>query len=155
MDEKIREELLREYYQIIELIYKYDNYFISIKTSSISLGSIATGIGIGVRSIYLMLLVILLAIAFWLTEASLKVVQLSNFKRVKELENALNTRMIESEFTSPRIIKAYSERRKENEESKLWRKVVWWNHIMFPHVMFVAGGLIGVAISIIHELFIS
>lgn len=152
MDEITRAELFTEYYKLIELIYKYDNYLISIKTSSISLSSIATGIGIGVRSIYLMFLVVLLATAFWLTEASIKVVQLSNFKRIEELENALNAGILEDEFGSPRIIKAYSERRRENEESKLLRKVALWNHVMFPHVIFIGGGLIGAIVSIIREL---
>lgn len=154
MDKKKREELFTEYYKLIELIYKYDSYFINIKTSSISLGSIATGVGIGIRSIYLILLVMILAIAFWLTEASLKVLQLSNFKRIKELEHTLNQNVIEGEFTSPRIIGAYGERRRENEESKLLIKVIWWNHVMFPHVVFVTGGLVGIIISIVYELVI-
>jgi len=149
MNEKLREELQTEYYKLIELIYKYDDYLIRIKTGSISLGVIVTGIGIGIKSVYPLFLVILLAIAFWLTEASLKVVQLSNFKRITELENALNRGITENNFISPRIIQAYSECRKENEESGLWRKVIWWKHVMFPHIVFVLGSLIGILISII------
>ena len=92
MGNSVREELLTEYYKLIDLIYRYDDYFIRIKTGSISLGAISTGIGLGIQSIYPFILVIILALAFWLTESSLKVVQLSNFKRVTELEEALDSR---------------------------------------------------------------
>ena len=53
-----REELFAEYYKLIELIYRYDDYFIRIKTGSISLGSIAAGLGIGTQSLYPILFVI-------------------------------------------------------------------------------------------------
>lgn len=52
MNEKLRGELQTEYYKLIELIYKYDDYLIRIKTGSISLGVIVTGIGIGIKSVY-------------------------------------------------------------------------------------------------------
>ncbi|MEM7772297.1 MAG: hypothetical protein AAF327_17510 [Cyanobacteria bacterium P01_A01_bin.37] len=145
-----RGELLTEYYKLIDLIYRYDDYFIRIKTGSISLGTIATGISLGIQSIYPIVLVIILALAFWLTEASLKVVQLSNFKRVTELEDTLDSRSYEnSDFPAPRIIQGYSENRKANEASWLWWKVMWWKHVMFPHVLFLIGGLVGMIVSLI------
>ena len=154
MGHPTREELLTEYYKLIDLIYNYDSYLVQIKTGSISLGSIAAGIGIGLQSIYPVFLVVILSLAFWFTEASFKVVQLSNFKRVKELENALGSWSYENtNFPAPRIIQGYSENRKANEESKLWWKVIWWKHVMFPHILFLIGGLVGMLVSLILSLF--
>lgn len=147
-----REELFAEYYKLIELIYRYDDYFIRIKTGSISLGSIAAGLGIGTQSLYPILLVIVLSLAFWLTESSLKVVQLSNFKRVTELEQVLSDGSYEDEksgFEAPRIIQGYSENRRANEASKLWLKVMRWKHVMFPHIVFFVGGTVGLIAQIL------
>jgi hypothetical protein len=153
MDKDLRQKLEREYYHLIDIIHKYDEYFINIKTWSISLGAVATGAGISLKSIYIPFLIILLEVAFWLTEASFKVVQLSHFKRITELENALSQEAeIPANFPSPRIIQGYSERRKENEESKLWRRVMWWKHVMFPHIVFVIAGFVGASIMTIQQL---
>lgn len=153
MDNELRQKLEREYYHLIDIIHKYDEYFINIKTWSISLGAVATGAGISLQSIYIPFLIILLGAAFWLTEASFKVVQLSHFKRITELENTLSQEgEIAANFPSPRIIQAYGERRKENEESKLLRRVMWWNHVMFPHIVFVVTGLVGVLVLIIQSI---
>ncbi|RZM82122.1 hypothetical protein [Leptolyngbya iicbica] len=153
MDREPRQKLEREYYHLIDIIQKYDEYFINIKTWSISIGALVTGAGISLQSIYVPFLVILLGISFWLTEASFKVVQLSHFKRIAELENFLGQKgEMSAEFPSPRIIKAYSECRKENEESKLLRRVIWWNHVMFPHLVFVVTGLVGSLVLIVQSI---
>jgi hypothetical protein len=152
MDKELRQKLEIEYYHLIDIIHKYDEYFINIKTWSISLGAVATGAGISLKSIYIPFLIILLEVAFWLTEASFKVVQLSHFKRITELENVLGQESEITEFPSPRIIQGYSERRRENEESKLWRRVMWWKHVMFPHVVFVVTGVVGALIMTIQQL---
>ena len=52
MDKDLRQKLEREYYHLIDIIHKYDEYCINIKTWSISLGAVATGAGISLKSIY-------------------------------------------------------------------------------------------------------
>ena len=154
MDENVRKALQTEYYKLIDIIHKYDDYFIRIKTWSISLGALTTGVSINIKSVYTFLLVTLLGIAFWLTEVSFKLVQLSHFKRINELENALNTGIEkEKDFPTPRIIQAYSERKKENDRTGLWKKAIWWNHVMFPHIIFSLSGIIGFIVIIIQKIF--
>lgn len=143
MSDKIRNSLQIEYYKLIDIIHKYDDYFIRIKTWSISLGAIATGVSISIGSIYTLLVVILLGASFWFTEVSFKVVQLSHFKRINELENYLNNDIKEVNVITPRIIQAYGEQKKENDKSKLWKKVMWWKHVMFPHIIFIFSSIVG------------
>ena len=72
-----------------------------------------------------------LCLSFWVTEAWYKVIQNGHFKRVKELEDALQN---DKEIVFPRIYEAYIEKFSDNRKGKKWLKMMFYPQVMFPHV---------------------
>jgi hypothetical protein len=139
----IRDELLTEYYKITDIIHKYDDYFLRIKTWGVTVSGAATGVGVAQRSEVTFFIATLLAISFWFTEARYKVLQLDHILRIEELESALKLKSVPADFQTPRIFGALSERKKHHKKIRKWRSVLFWPHVIFPHIFFAIVGLVG------------
>jgi nitrate reductase NapE component len=145
----IRGELLTEYYKLTDIIHKYDDYFLRIKAWGVTVSGAAAGVGVAQRSELTFFIAALLAIAFWFTEARHKVLQLDHMLRIGELEDALKLKEVPTEIQTPRIFGALSEQKKNHRKNKKWLSVLFWPHVIFPHIFFAIVGLVGGVVLII------
>ena len=92
-----------------------------------------------------------MALAFWVTGAHFKILQLDHNLRIGELEVALQGDSLNT--PTPRIYGALRKRKAEHRQEHRWRRVMIWPHVMFPHVMFTLVGLVsGVALLVIDSM---
>lgn len=136
-----RSELREEYFKLVEIAHKYDDYFIRIKTWGVTVSGAAAGIGITQSSPWIFFIASLLAFAFWVTESRFKILQLDHNLRIDELESALHEERVVT--GAPRIYGALRERKAKHLREERWKEVMKWPHVMYPHVIFTVVGLLG------------
>lgn len=136
MEDARRKELLEEYYKLMGIVQSFDSYALSIKAWGITATSAAIGLALSQNNpahFYICILALALSLAFWLTEVRFKLFQLGHMRRVRELEEALQSN---SDTVSPGIYHAYWEETALNSRVNRWRSVAFWPQVMFPHVFF-------------------
>jgi hypothetical protein len=143
LNKERRRELIDEYLKLAEIIHEYDDYFLRIKAWGVTLSAASMGIAVSKNSWELLLITIILAATFWITEVYFKLLQLSHMRRAGELEIGLSTD--EVSIVGPRILKACSEERSRNKKDKIYLKVMFWNHVMLPHVVFIILAISSIA----------
>ncbi len=142
-DDPRRAQVIAEYFKVLDILQSYDPYFLTIKTWGVTVSGAAIAIGISLRSSSVFFLVSLLAVGFWTTEVQFKLLQLGHMQRGLELEGFLSEpQTSESTFQPARVLGAFGERRTLNMRSRRWRSVFFWPQVMFPHVAFVAVGIL-------------
>jgi hypothetical protein len=135
-----REEMLREYYETVGIVNAFTSNFLTIKTWSVTSGSIALGVAFAKSgNPFIFLVALILSAAFWITEIRYKIIQLAHLRRAKILEEALQKDEI---LETPRINATYSEAATELVLQKRWKKLVLWPQIMLPHVFIVIASLL-------------
>jgi hypothetical protein len=134
-----RAELLSEYYKLIDILQGYDAHFLSIKTWGVTLSSAALGLAFVQSSAPSFGIAFLLSLAFWLTEARYKLLQLNHTYRVAQLEDALSKGV---EMPTPRILGAFGDEAERNALTKRWRSVMFWPQVMLPHIFFILFSVI-------------
>ena len=142
----LREELLAEYYKLIDIVQGYDPYFVTIKSWSATLGSLALGASLTAKPVIaagVLGVSALLSLSFWIVEAHFKVLQLNHVTRATMLEQLLGRR---EQTESPRILQSFAEAGLLHIVRKRWRKVFRWPHVAFPHVLFIAVALVGIPV---------
>ncbi len=137
-----REELLTEYYTLINIVQNHDKYFICLKIISIILGTIILTIGIWLELIFILTIVLFLSLAFWSTEMNFKLNQLTYLSRLNDLEEILAH--TGNEPLGPKVILTCLEIKTKHKENKLWKTLIFADHIMLPHIILIMGSLIGV-----------
>jgi hypothetical protein len=137
-----RDDLLVEYYKLIDIIQGYDPYFITIKSWSATLGSLAVGTSFTRPAIAVPILsaAILLSMSFWIVEARFKILQLNHVIRGGLLEHLLEEG---EQAPTPRILRSFAEASAFNRRYRRWRRVMLWPHVAFPHILFVRVALVG------------
>jgi hypothetical protein len=137
-----RDDLLVEYYKLIDIIQGYDPYFITIKSWSATLGSLAVGTSFTRPAIAVPILsaAILLSMSFWIVEARFKILQLNHVIRGGLLEHLLEEG---EQAPTPRILRSFAEASAFNRRYRRWRRVMLWPHVAFPHILFVLVALVG------------
>jgi hypothetical protein len=140
-------ELLTEYYKLIDMIQGYDPYFISIKSWSATLGSLAIGTAFTRPATTLPLLgaAILLSVSFWVVEAVFKILQQNHVIRAGLLEHLLQQG---GTTPTPRILQSFAEAAVKNRQNRAWRRVMLWPHVAFPHALFALVALIAGTLAI-------
>ena len=136
-----RSELLEEYHKLVDIVQRYDEYYIRIKGWGVTVSGAAAGFGSVEESSIVFLITAVLAFSFWLTEVRYKQFQLRHLQRVWEIENPTESGL--SQLLAPRIFTAYGEERRKNVANKRWYTVMFWPQVMLPHVFFVIIGLAG------------
>lgn len=137
-NKEIRTQLLEEYYRLSAIIQNYDPYFVSIKTWGVTVSGLAIGVGFSKGSSEVFVVAFALSIGFWLTEVCFKLLQLGHSGRIEELERELQRN---NNIASPEIYQAFVKRRKEDMKRIYWLRVMFWPHVMFPHLIFVCLSL--------------
>ena len=133
-----RSELFTEYLTLTEIIHKYDDYFIRIKTWGVTVSGITVIHGIKEASAWIVFCTLILSISFWITEAIFKVLQQDHILRLSELENTLSDNSVN--LPHPRIFRALKEQKHKNKERNFWKSAMFWNHVMYPHIIFTLLG---------------
>jgi hypothetical protein len=145
VDENQRERLIQEYYSVAGFVQAYDGHSLSIKSWGLTVTGAAIGIGfsadlldqasrIGVFGI-----AFILSVAFWLTEVEFKLMQQAHVYRQSVLEDSLHK---DNYVETPAILSSYRGAYKTNRGRKRWRSVMFWPHVMMPHVLFTSLSLI-------------
>lgn len=150
MTEQQRSELLEEYFRVSSFIQSYESYFLTIKTWGVTVTGAAISIAFSrdlliQNKVELFVIALALAVAFWVTEVRFKLVQLAHINRQSTLERALQENTY---IPSPRILGSFSEGSLINRDRNRWRKVIFWPHVMLPHVIFVGLSLILVIVQL-------
>lgn len=143
-----RTQLLDEYYKLSAIIQSYDSYFVSIKAWGVTVSGAAIGVGFsrgGPVAVFIVALA--LSLAFWFTETSFKLLQLGHFGRILQLEDALREG---TDIPSPEIYRGFDKKRKKDFKSFLWLRVLFYPHVMFPHILFVVLSAVYIYIDTKH-----
>lgn len=150
MDKEQRSELLEEYFRLAAFVQAYDSYFLSIKAWGVTVSGAAIGVGFSKdliaqnMQVQVFAIAFALAIAFWLTEVRFKLIQLAHIYRQSVLEKTLQENVY---IKSPSILESYGEGRRIDKEQKRWRSIIFWSHVMFPHIIFVVFSLVLIVIQ--------
>jgi len=129
-----------EYYKLIDMVQGYDSYFVTIKSWSATASGAALGLAFVHSLWFVAFIAAVLALSFWITEARFKVLQLNHIKRASAVEKALRSG---TPLASPAILASFGEASAAHHQSKTWRRVMAWPHVMFPHVTFFVFGIAG------------
>ena len=136
-----RQEAFDEYYKVAAFVQAYDGYFLAIKAWGVTAtaGAIAAGFSSGVASsrlsqVAVFVVGVLLACAFWVTETMFKMLQLAHVRRASDLEGLLASGA--TEIAGPAYLSAFSVYQSVDRRTRRWRHVLFWPHVMLPHVIF-------------------
>jgi len=139
-DSTPRRELREEYFKVVDVLQSYDPYFLTIKNWGVT----PIALSVSQKSSSAFLLVCVLAVGFWTTEVRFKLLQLGHTLRATELERYLSDPdTAASKPQTPRVLAAFGEESALNIRNHRWRSVFLWPQVMFPHVFFVAVGILG------------
>jgi hypothetical protein len=147
--------MLEEYFKLASFVQAYDSYFLTIKTWGVTVTGTAMGVGFSKDliaqdgQILIFVIALVLATAFWFTEVRFKLIQMAHVFRQSALERALQN---ETHIKYPGLLESYGDRSMVNKEQKRWRTIMFWPHVMFPHIIFVVLSLCLIAIRIVRML---
>jgi hypothetical protein len=150
-----RTELLQEYYHLSSYVQGYDAHFLLIKSWGITVSGAAIGVGFSSNllgtsgRVGLFGIAFVLSIAFWITEVRFKLIQLAHVYRQSGLEHALRE---DSFIRTPAILESYGQGMAIDRRRKRFRAVMFWPHVMMPHVLFAGLSLSLVIFHIVDAL---
>jgi hypothetical protein len=154
MDKDQRAQLLQEYYNIATFVQAYDGHFLSIKSWGITVSGAAIGVGFSQdllrNQVGVFFIALVLSTAFWLTEVRFKLIQLAHVYRQSALEQSLREDIY---IKTPAILESYGMGMTVDRERKRWRSVIFWPHVMLPHILFAGLSLLLIGYSIIDHTF--
>jgi hypothetical protein len=136
--------MIEEYYKIAGFVQAYDTYFVSIKTWSVtaSVGVVAIGVSKELTpplAIFLAAAAAVMALCFWMTEAQFKLIQQAHLVRWFRLEEGLRR----DEYVGPPgILGSFSRTVSDYRCAKTFVAMMLWPHVMLPHAIFLALGLL-------------
>ena len=135
-----RAEMLKEYYFIEDLIDRFDQRSLLIKSWSVTLTSAVFAASLLKTSFQLALVASVAALTFWYLEALWKHFQNALSNRVFELED-----MIESDnydYKGPRIASSFRSHFARDTRLFHMPETLWYNNVLLPHALIVIAGAI-------------
>jgi len=135
MAEYNKELIFTEYYKVVDIIQSYDQHYFKIKAWNVTLSGALIIYGVSQGEISVLIAASVFCLSFWVTEAWYKIIQNGHFKRVKEIEDALQN---DTEIIYPRIYGAYIEKFSDNRKGKKWVKMMFYPQVMSPHIFVLA-----------------
>jgi hypothetical protein len=168
----LREDLLKEYYAILDVVTGFDGRIMTIKGWSVTLSLAGLGLGFQQGHYALFALAGITALGFWFIDATTKRHQLRYYPRMRDIEvaayglNHVELNDVDPRHTafpvplgqvsSPRIDMywAYPRsdgvdwrtdppwRRTPEEIHKMLRRPYWMPHVLLPHAVAVVLGLL-------------
>jgi hypothetical protein len=135
-----REEALREYYYTQDLIDRFDDRSLKIKSWSVTSCGIALGFGVSEQRPILFCLAAFGALVFWYLEALWKVRQGIFLERSREIETLLLKEPVS--YEGPLINDSFKRDYREPERSKRHLKALQYRSIRVPHFFIFCAGVL-------------
>jgi hypothetical protein len=142
-----RDEALREYYFAEELVDKFDERTLKIKSWSVTSCGIALGFGFTEDNPLLFCLAAFGSLVFWYLEALWKVYQHIVGVRAEEIELWLNGGI--QDYTGPKIAESFRSNFEEGIEAKKVMEMMMYRNVRVPHlfiflvsILFFVGSII-------------
>jgi len=130
----LREDLGKEYYEVLGVVSNYDGWLLIVKGWSVTLSLAALGLGFQQRHYAFFGIAAVTGAAFWYLDALMKGYQYRYYVRMREIEYTawlINRVPLGGEYEEEKAISAPNLRHR-------WR----WPNVMLPHVVAVVIGLL-------------
>ena len=137
---RLRDDLSKEYYAILDVVSSYDGWLLIVKGWSVTLSLAALGLGFQQRHYALFFLAAVTGAAFWLLDGLMKGYQYRYYVRMREIEYtaylinrvALGGLYGEKEISAPRIdmtwgFKGYPV---DEQDNPLPPPPPWWRRVL-------------------------
>jgi hypothetical protein len=144
-----REEALREYYFIEDLIDKFNERSLTIKSWSITSCGVALGLGASEKQPLLFCLAAFGSIVFWYLEASWKSSQITVADRLQELERLLSQETLA--YDGPKINATFGKAFQDEVDARRILHIMMRRNIRVPHLFITLLGILAFLISALHS----
>lgn len=135
-----REEALKEYYFIQELVDRYDERSLQIKSWSITASGVAIGFGFTADRPALFLLGSVGSLVFWYLEALWKSIQSVHIVKSHEIEKMLNESDLA--YRGPSISENFASKFRTRTPRKNAFKIMRYRNVWIPHLFIILFGLL-------------
>jgi hypothetical protein len=135
-----REEALREYYYTQDIIGKFAESALKIKSWSITSCGIALGFGISEQRPTLFCLAAFGSLVFWYLEGMWKKFEYIAIERSHEIERLLSGNI--DEYSGPKINEHFAERLEKEFPDKDFVKIMLYKNVRIPHFYIFAVGML-------------
>jgi hypothetical protein len=169
--EWLRQDLLQEYYAILDVVSGFDQRVMTIKGWSVTLSLAALGLGFQQGHYALFALGAVTGLGFWLIDAATKTHQMRYYARMRDIElaaynlNRVTLDVVDPAHaydvplgaqSAPRIDMYWSYpkgklgdwradvpwRRTPEEIQRMLRRAYWMPHVLLPHAVAIVLGLL-------------
>lgn len=138
-DDKAQEILTQEYLQLQRSIEDFDAKALTIKAWSVTLSAAGIVTAYVETAPMILLIASASALIFWIVEALWKTNQQAFYERVYEIERHFGS---PGSPTQPlRIAGSWSESWHRHGGARLALRVMWWWHVLMPHVAVSIAGI--------------
>jgi hypothetical protein len=139
-----REEALREYYYLQDMIDRFDERSLQVKSWSVTSCGVALGFGVTENEPLLFCVAALGSLVFWYLEVLWKVAQGMAIERSNEVELLLLQPSLT--YDGPKIGHTFISGFRSNGYWRRFRKTMRYPNVRVPHILiFAVGGLMFVA----------
>ena len=139
-----REEALREYYHMQDLIDRFDERSLKIKSWSVTSCGVALGFGVTENQPLLFCVAALGSLVFWYLEVLWKVMQGMIIERSNELETQLSQPSLR--YDGPKIGHTFTSGFRDGGYWRRFRKTTHYPNVRVPHILiFIVGGALFIA----------
>lgn len=139
-DFRRREEALKEYYFVQEMVDRYDERSLQIKSWSITASGVAIGFGFTADRPALFILGSAGSLIFWYLEALWKSIQFVHIKRSHEIEKMLNG--TDLAYNGPGTSENFANEFRSRGPRKNAFKIMRYRNVWIPHLLIVLFGLV-------------
>jgi hypothetical protein len=143
-DFRKREEALREYYHTQDLIDRFDERSLKIKSWSVTSCGVALAFGVTEHQPFLFCLAAIGSLVFWYLEVLWKVMQGMMIERSNDLETQLSQPSLT--YDGPKIGHTFISGFRGDGYWRRFRKTTHYPNVRVPHILiFIVGGALFIA----------
>lgn len=139
-DPRKREEALREYYHIQDLVDRFDERSLKIKSWSVTSCGVALGFGVTEHQPFLFLVAAVGSLVFWYLEVLWKVMQGMMIERSNQLEALLLQSSVT--YDGPMIGQTFINGFRGGGYWRRFRKTAKYPNVRVPHILIFALGMV-------------
>lgn len=161
-DTKLHDDLMTEYFKIVDIVSGFDARLLTIKSWGVTLSLAALGLGFQQDHYGMFLVAALSGLAFWALEVVTKLHQVRYYPRMGDIEAAaselygieapdgpVSSPLIDWSWHTAQSRVSGGTQKADSRRPKRWDEVadkplrpLLWPHVMIPHVIAFAAGLI-------------
>jgi hypothetical protein len=131
--------LSQEYFQLQKAIEDFDQRALTIKAWSVTFSAAGLGLAYSQHERIILLVAALSALTFWMVEALWKTNQQSHYGLIWQIEDHFSGKGETKPFA---IAHSWSEQFHAGGGYGRMRRLMWWPHVMMPHVVIVVAGVL-------------